>query len=113
MKTINNPYIFPSFHFIFHFLFHLIFHHPNIIFSQADEVTVLLYCNHGWSPKVGGELRAWAPFDQGQLAWELLEDFLDFAEFRGLIRPGPISDHRAASRAYGGLHVRGGLWWTV
>lgn len=30
------------------------------------KVTVLLYCNHGWSPKVGGELRAWGPFDQGQ-----------------------------------------------
>eukprot|EP00439_Symbiodinium_sp_Y106_P071354 s714_g12.t2 len=29
------------------------------------KVTVLLYCNHGWSPKVGGELRAWGPFDQG------------------------------------------------
>ncbi|CAE7396377.1 cysK [Symbiodinium sp. CCMP2592] len=30
------------------------------------KVTVLLYCNHGWSPQVGGELRAWGPFDQGQ-----------------------------------------------
>ena len=35
------------------------------------QVTVLLYCNHGWSPKVGGELRAWGPFDQGSSRLEL------------------------------------------
>ena len=29
------------------------------------KVTVLLYCNHGWSSAVGGELRVWEPFDQG------------------------------------------------
>eukprot|EP00435_Cladocopium_sp_Y103_P075991 s59_g72.t1 len=30
------------------------------------KVTVLLYCNHGWEPRQGGELRAWEPFDQGR-----------------------------------------------
>lgn len=30
------------------------------------KVTVLLYCNVGWSEKVGGKLRTWAPFDQGK-----------------------------------------------
>ncbi|CAJ1337808.1 unnamed protein product [Effrenium voratum] len=30
------------------------------------KVTVLLYCNHGWSSAVGGELRVWEPFDQGR-----------------------------------------------
>jgi len=30
------------------------------------KVTVLVYCNVGWTPAVGGKLKAWAPFDQGQ-----------------------------------------------
>lgn len=30
------------------------------------KVTILLYCNVGWKPSMGGELRTWAPFDQGK-----------------------------------------------
>eukprot|EP00930_Biecheleria_cincta_P083082 TRINITY_DN72711_c0_g1_i1.p1 TRINITY_DN72711_c0_g1~~TRINITY_DN72711_c0_g1_i1.p1 ORF type:complete len:475 (-),score=83.30 TRINITY_DN72711_c0_g1_i1:139-1563(-) len=37
------------------------------------KVTILLYCNHGWSKPVGGHLRAWAPFDQGHGPAQLIE----------------------------------------
>ncbi|CAK9104903.1 Egl nine homolog 1 (Hypoxia-inducible factor prolyl hydroxylase 2) (HIF-PH2) (HIF-prolyl hydroxylase 2) (HPH-2) (Prolyl hydroxylase domain-containing protein 2) (PHD2) (SM-20) [Durusdinium trenchii] len=30
------------------------------------KVTILLYCNQGWTKSVGGELRAWEAFDQGR-----------------------------------------------
>lgn len=30
------------------------------------KVTILLYCNVGWTPSVGGQLRTWAPFDPGK-----------------------------------------------
>mmetsp|Transcript_10446 Transcript_10446/g.19209 ORF Transcript_10446/g.19209 Transcript_10446/m.19209 type:complete len:566 (+) Transcript_10446:124-1821(+) len=30
------------------------------------KVTILLYCNVGWTKSVGGSLRVWAPFDDGK-----------------------------------------------
>lgn len=36
------------------------------------KVTILLYCNVGWTPAAGGQLRTWAPFDQGRgAAWDI------------------------------------------
>lgn len=37
------------------------------------KVTLLLYCNVDWTPAVGGQLRAWAPFDPGRGAHRDIE----------------------------------------
>eukprot|EP00434_Breviolum_minutum_P001456 symbB.v1.2.001284.t1/scaffold68.1/size354569/6 len=37
------------------------------------KVTVLLYCNHAWEKRMGGELRTWEPFDQGRGKAQVIE----------------------------------------